>query len=183
VIDPSHPIRGLKWNGKKVLVIYDDPTRGQYYIHSVTQAPIYPVSKPHLAEDQDWHDTGQWICTFPHVDRKAVHEAGHAAFCFLVGIKVEYITIEPHEAEGRRLDGVCQWDRGSSQGEEQSNTTKLLCVRGPRKKPSSCWEVSQPKYDTCGKKDCRRNHSTTTPGLVISRAWRNESHIGRSTLA
>jgi hypothetical protein len=112
VIDPSHPIRGRKWNGKNVLVIYDDPTRGQYYIHPVTQSPIYYVSKPHLADGQDWHDTGQRICTFPHVDRKAIHEAGHAAICFLEGIKVEYITIEPHEETGLRLDGVCQWDHG-----------------------------------------------------------------------
>jgi hypothetical protein len=108
--DLPHKVRGHKWTGAHVLVIYDDPTKGQYYIHPVTQCPIYPVSKPHLPEGQDWLDMGKWICTFPHAGQIAIHEAGHTAICLIEGIKVEYVTIEPHQAQGERLGGICQID-------------------------------------------------------------------------
>jgi hypothetical protein len=55
---------------------------------------------------------GKWICTFAHAERIAIHEAGHAAICLLEGIKVEYVTIEPHQAQGQRLGGLCQIDYG-----------------------------------------------------------------------
>jgi len=55
---------------------------------------------------------GKWICTFAHVDRIAIHEAGHTALCLIEGIKVEYVTIEPHQAQGERLGGICQIDHG-----------------------------------------------------------------------
>jgi hypothetical protein len=44
--------------------------------------------------------------------RKAIHEAGHGAIGFGVGIKIEHITILPCVEDGLSLEGLCQWDYG-----------------------------------------------------------------------
>jgi hypothetical protein len=133
VIDPSHKVLGHKWTGSDVLVIYEDHAKGQYYIHPATQCRIYPVSKPHLIEGQDWLDMGKWTCTFSNAERIAIHEAGHAGVCLVEGIKVEFITIEPCQAVGERLSGICQIDHCIvAKRKAIENDEQALCLLAER---------------------------------------------------
>lgn len=103
------------YSSDQVYHVYLDPEGNQYVIeHEDADEDEERVPGTYLRDGETWADdrrfqpvSEEWR---PVYFRRAIHEVGHTAACFLAGIKVEWVTIVPKDVRpGVRL-GYCQYD-------------------------------------------------------------------------